>query len=128
MTSPFPRCRNLGISTVKGVWRRFLKQRRDELMKTLKLRSREEVPEAALLQDVAAFLAGQREALRPTDDRRHLPLYKQIRADVEERPLTVRYTRPLTVRYTREERPLTVRYPRGAAAHREIPGRSGRSP
>ena len=58
-------------------------------MKTLKLRNKEEVTEAALLDDMKAFLSSYREAHRQ-EEPEDLPLYKQIKADVEERPLTVR--------------------------------------
>ena len=58
-------------------------------MKTLKLRNKEEVSEAALLEDMKAFLSSYRET-HQAEERQDLPLYKQIKADVEERPLTVR--------------------------------------
>ena len=58
-------------------------------MKTLKLRSKEEVSEDALLEDMKRFLSSYREANKP-EEKQDLPLYKQIKADVEERPLTVR--------------------------------------
>ncbi|XP_037090931.1 uncharacterized protein LOC119111214 [Pollicipes pollicipes] len=80
--------RSLGVSTVKGVWRRFVKQRKDDLMKTLKLRNKEDVTEQALMEDMKAFLTSYRLS-GEQDDRQDLPLYKQIKADVEERPLTI---------------------------------------
>lgn len=57
-------------------------------MKTLKLRTKEDVSESALLQDMQLFLSA---SLKVSDEleRQDLPLYKQIKADVEEKPLTV---------------------------------------
>ncbi|KAF0288275.1 hypothetical protein FJT64_013345 [Amphibalanus amphitrite] len=119
--------RNLGISTVKGVWRRFVKQRKDDLMKTLKLRNKEEVTEDALLEDMKAFLSSYREAhgVEESDD---VPLYKRIRADVEERPLTAshRSQRMSPEQILNQLRRLTpapppLRAANGAAAMRRRP-------